>query len=632
MRQNEGGLMTTDLTADAGAGDERAAIEAAIAEGLAELSAVEAVPGEVDETTPFDAVDVCFEGASWVRYLLKVMDWLRLSCEVEPLVDIPKVVTQLFTGMDLPDPTAAFVVNEGVVELTEIGLETVRDRLDRALELKDRFEEALQENTNEAATVIWVESWEGTVEETINGPITAKAGTWTIGDFAGRAERGRLELSPSYQRGDVWSNKDSQLLIESILRGIPLPSIIILKPGGSAEIPYEVVDGKQRLTAILRFIGAHPKALHLVKRKHEEFPDAHLLELFRSDYPRFRKAWKNTTGEVLTSTRENDLYFPFKLSTRSPGLTGDLEPLQGKYYHEIFERMVRVGGDTVDVSELFTKTTGYHIPIIEYTDATPRQIHEVFKLYNKQGKHLNAEEIRNAVYHELDLMRALAVAAGDNVDLEGAAEFLTPVELEVRDIARSLDEYRIGDTRYRRTKVLSWLVSILVTSCTGPDGSPRLLSTASQINALLDRVQDSPHDPLRSDVTIRRLLVLVSSAMQAHTMADAWDPKFRDNARGVKWQELQLIASLLGVSIAATVVGDDIEELLLSHESDLRSASRTTPWKRPSKTQTATQWTYIATVAMSILEILGIDRFKAASSVHEMFGFSCIDVLAKQIK
>jgi hypothetical protein len=622
--------LTAELRADEG--DERAAVEAAVAVGLAELSAVEVVPSEVDETTPFDAVDVHFDGGNWVHYLLRVRDWLRLSCDVEPTADIPMAVARLFAGMDHPDPTSAFVVADGAVVLTDVGLEAVRDRLDRALELKDRFEEALEENTKDAATAIWIESWDSTVEETINGPITAKAGTWTIGDFSGRAEKGRLELSPSYQRGDVWPAKDSQLLIESILRGIPLPSIIILKPGGSGEVPYEVVDGKQRLTAILRFIGAHPKALQLIKQKNAEFPEGNLLDLFRNDYPNFRKAWKNATGDALTSTREKDLYFPFKLSASSPALAGDLEPLRGKYYHEILERMVKVGGDTVDVSDLFTKTTGYLIPIIEYTDATPRQIHEVFNLYNKQGKHLNAEEIRNAVYHELDLMRALAVAAGDNEDLRGATEFLIPVESEVRDIAVSLDEYRIGDTRYRRTKVLSWLVSILVSSCAGPDGAPRLLSTSSQINALLDRVQASHHDPLRSNAAIRRLMVLVSTAMQAHAMADAWDPKFRDNAKGVKWQELQLVASLLGVSIAAAVVGGEIEDLLLSHESDLMNASRSSQWKRPPKTQTATQWTYIATVAMSILEILDIDRGKAAAALQEAFGSSCIDVLATLAK
>ena len=607
--------------------DERASTEAAVAMGLAELSSADVVPTEVTETTPFEADDVDFRTNGWVSYLIRVKDWLRLSNDIDATAEIPDAVAQLFADLGHTNQTTAFGVTDSAVVLSEIGLELLRDRIDRALELKDRFEANLDHNTPEAATGLWIESWDETVEETISGPITATAATWGINDFAGRARKHRLELSPSYQRGDVWPTKDSQLLIESIVRGIPLPSIIILKPSGETDTPYEVVDGKQRLTAILRFIGAHPQALEYVKAKDQEFPAANLSTLFATNYPQFRKAWKNATGETLTSTREKELFFPFKLSSNSQALTGDLAKLRGKYYHQVADCLVKVGGDTIDISDLFTQTTSYKIPIIEYTDATPRQIHEVFKLYNKQGKHLNAEEIRNAVYHELDLMRALAVASGDNPDLVGSAGFLVPVESEVAAIAVNLEEYRIGDTRYRRTKVLSWLVSVLASNCSTSEGTPRLLSTAGQINALLDRVQESPNDPLRNDTTICRLLVTVSTAMQAHAEADAWAPKFRDNNNGVRWQELQLVASLLGVAIATAVKGPEISDLLITHESALMQASRSSEWKRPQKTQTKRQWEYIAMIALAILDILDIDQAEASVRLNQAFGTSCIQAL-----
>lgn len=607
--------------------EERTATETAVAIGLAELSAAEVVPTEVDETTPFEATEVDFRAGGWVAYLRRVKDWLRLSNDIDFSAETPDAVTQLFAGLDHPDQSPAFTLTDGTVVLTGSGLDALRDRVDRALELKDRFEASLENNTAEAATGLWIESWDETVEETITGPLTATAATWGINDFAGRARRHRLELSPSYQRGDVWPTRDSQLLIESIVRGIPLPSIIILKPSGDMDTPYEVVDGKQRLTAILRFIGAHPQALELVKAKNDEYPAAELLTLFQTNYPQFRKAWKNATGETLTSTRERELCFPFKMSSNSQSLTGDLAQLRGKYYHQISDNLVQVGGDTLDISDLFTQTSSYKIPIIEYTDATPRQIHEVFKLYNKQGKHLNAEEIRNAVYHELNLMRALAVASGDNPDLVGSANFLIPVKTEVEAIAVNLAEYRIGDTRYRRTKVLSWLVSVLASNCATDEGKPRLLSTAGQINTLLERVQDTPSDPLRNDATLRRLLVTVSAAMQAHAEADAWAPKFRDSKDGVRWQELQLVASLLGVTIAAVVKGPEIRDLLIDRESELMRASGSSEWKRPQKTQTKRQWEYIATITLAILKVLDIDRAEAGASLNSAFGTSCMNAL-----
>lgn len=71
-------------------------------------------------------------------------------------------------------------------------------------------------------------------------------------------ERGTLYLDPPYQRGDVWGPVRQQNLIRSILIGIPIPSIIINdRMGGEWKNDYRlaVIDGKQRLTAILRFLS-----------------------------------------------------------------------------------------------------------------------------------------------------------------------------------------------------------------------------------------------------------------------------------------------------------------------------------------------------------------------------------------
>lgn len=64
-----------------------------------------------------------------------------------------------------------------------------------------------------------------------------------------------LELSPPYQRGDVWGIVRQRNLIRSILLGVPIPSIIIndrFSAGWGEEIA--VIDGKQRITAVLKFL------------------------------------------------------------------------------------------------------------------------------------------------------------------------------------------------------------------------------------------------------------------------------------------------------------------------------------------------------------------------------------------
>ena len=65
-----------------------------------------------------------------------------------------------------------------------------------------------------------------------------------------RLERGLLNLSPVYQRNAVWTKSQKQLLIDSILSGIPVPSLYWNKVD---ENTIDVVDGQQRLRAMQEF-------------------------------------------------------------------------------------------------------------------------------------------------------------------------------------------------------------------------------------------------------------------------------------------------------------------------------------------------------------------------------------------
>lgn len=61
----------------------------------------------------------------------------------------------------------------------------------------------------------------------------------------------KIDLHPSYQRNFIWTKKDQQLLIDSILNGWPLPTFFIYE---KAKDQYEMVDGQQRAETICRFI------------------------------------------------------------------------------------------------------------------------------------------------------------------------------------------------------------------------------------------------------------------------------------------------------------------------------------------------------------------------------------------
>ena len=79
----------------------------------------------------------------------------------------------------------------------------------------------------------------------------------------------RINVEAEYQRGKVWSQPQQALLIDSILRGFDIPKIFLRKrPDGSSYL-FDVIDGKQRLTAIWRFVSNDFRLLRNVG----SFPD-----------------------------------------------------------------------------------------------------------------------------------------------------------------------------------------------------------------------------------------------------------------------------------------------------------------------------------------------------------------------
>ncbi|MCI5209137.1 MAG: DUF262 domain-containing protein [Candidatus Electrothrix sp. ATG2] len=75
--------------------------------------------------------------------------------------------------------------------------------------------------------------------------------TKTIEDLTEDVKSHTFMIRPGYQRQEIINNKKASGIIESILLGIPLPTIFIYRRSGICE----VVDGQQRLLSILAFLG-----------------------------------------------------------------------------------------------------------------------------------------------------------------------------------------------------------------------------------------------------------------------------------------------------------------------------------------------------------------------------------------
>ncbi|MBR1265936.1 DUF262 domain-containing protein [Bradyrhizobium sp. AUGA SZCCT0222] len=74
----------------------------------------------------------------------------------------------------------------------------------------------------------------------------------SIGELTSLYRNGELIIRPEFQRLFRWSNLQKSRLIESILLGIPLPSIFVAQ---TETGKWELVDGLQRVSTILQLQG-----------------------------------------------------------------------------------------------------------------------------------------------------------------------------------------------------------------------------------------------------------------------------------------------------------------------------------------------------------------------------------------
>lgn len=91
-------------------------------------------------------------------------------------------------------------------------------------------------------------------EEISNAQRSVKTDAYqmSIGEIVSMYDNREITIDPEFQRLFRWKIGQKSKLIESLLLGIPLPSIFVFeKENGS----WELIDGLQRLSTILEFMG-----------------------------------------------------------------------------------------------------------------------------------------------------------------------------------------------------------------------------------------------------------------------------------------------------------------------------------------------------------------------------------------
>lgn len=126
--------------------------------------------------------------------------------------------------------------------------------------------------------------------------VSAESMSMSVSELTNLFREGVLVIRPEFQRLFRWTIDQKSKLIESILLGIPIPSIFIAQ---TAEGKWELVDGLQRVSTILELQGLLPgpqgqrPCLKLVAT--EFLPDLDDM------------TWDGTSGRELSEAQKLDL-------------------------------------------------------------------------------------------------------------------------------------------------------------------------------------------------------------------------------------------------------------------------------------------------------------------------------------
>lgn len=79
---------------------------------------------------------------------------------------------------------------------------------------------------------------------------------YSVNDFLNWNDLDELTISPKYQRNSVWNNNAKSYLIDSIIRGYPVPQIFLrqLVDTKTRKTTREIIDGQQRIRSIIEFV------------------------------------------------------------------------------------------------------------------------------------------------------------------------------------------------------------------------------------------------------------------------------------------------------------------------------------------------------------------------------------------
>lgn len=290
-----------------------------------------------------------------------------------------------------------------------------------------------------------------------------------VSDVKGKMARGELKPDPDWQRGYIWKPKDEQLLIDSILKGLPIPKFYLTEEYDAkkgASIHY-VVDGQQRLKAIDRFLK---NEFHIeIEGKQYFFKDL--------DSPTQKKITTyKLNGHYMRNYKQADVNFLFQRINRTGIKLTNMEVWNNEYHGTSILKMVK---------QIREEARNFYEDII-YTEENIKRmlpLDDIIDLCNC----LEKNSIEGGSKRELDSFLKHQKDISDNESSEIKSKFRKVIN-NIKEIFSKQD---LESSAYsKRTHFISLFLSVglLIPKC-------YILTDIEKLKkALLDFIEDQPQE------------------------------------------------------------------------------------------------------------------------------------------
>jgi len=164
----------------------------------------------------------------------------------------------------------------------------------------------------------------------------------SVNDFIRWRKEGELILRPKFQRRPVWQYPARSYLVDTVVRGLPMPKIFLRRVVSETTKlkAYEVVDGQQRLQAILDF---HAGSLKLSRDQNQELGGVSFEGLPEPAQRSFLEYEIST--EVMEDANDSEVYGMFERLNRYTLALNPQERLNAKYFGPFKQTVYKLAAD-----------------------------------------------------------------------------------------------------------------------------------------------------------------------------------------------------------------------------------------------------------------------------------------------